>query len=488
VKAPIVLDITRVDGEVVISLTGADEELRVTGAGAAREMLESVSGRPLWAAHAAQLQLDFPDVLENLGWPELQCAVTLSRALEPIKAKPIAETAPEVVAMLAALRTRHWGTRAWDAAMEVVKEGKIWRTAGINGNKVDVFELGMLMNAEFRIIQDANRRLGFNMLSPEHVKGTWLRSIGAFVEDTGKYDWAHPSHVGTEGVTSENRELFAIYKGSYSAASRYSILRGIKRRLVRDRVYPLTMMNQAATGRMAIREPGLQSLPGDIRHIIRPRLRGTVFVSVDHSAAEMKILARMIQLRFDDNTLADAVMSNDPYQMLADAAGLQRKEVKLHLLAHLYGQNPRTLESIMGKRPARALLGSLSELFPQIPGFRRDSEARARAAEPLTTMFGRPLPKLAGTTYEDRPQLATNYLIQGSARDAYGQGVLRAVEEFGAEAFAIPLHDELIIELPRSEARNGGPERLLKAMRIDLGGGVILTGKAKVFTDGWGRP
>ena len=136
--------------------------------------------------------------------------------------------------------------------------------------------------------------------------------------------------------------------------------------------------------------------------------------------------ARMFQARFGDSTLANAIMNDDPYQMLVDASGLQRKVVKLRLLAHLYSQRPRTLEAIMGKTPARALLGSLKELFPQIPDFLKDSETRARNGESLTTLFDRPLPILAGKTYEDRPQLATNYLIQSSAWDAYGQGVSAA--------------------------------------------------------------
>jgi hypothetical protein len=100
--------------------------------------------------------------------------------------------------------------------------------------------------------------------------------------------------------------------------------------------------------------------------------------------------ARMFQARFGGSTLANAIMNDDLYQMLVDASGLQRKVVKLRLLAHLYGQRPRTLEGIIGKNPARALLGALRELFPQITDLQKDSEARAKSGEPLTTLFGRP--------------------------------------------------------------------------------------------------
>jgi hypothetical protein len=488
-KSPIVISIEQRGPEPEVTLTGPEEIQTAVGIDKSRTLLGEVAGKTIWAAHAAELELTDGWVLRELGNPKLRCAMTLDRALEPFKHKKIELHPAAVSGNLERLRGTFAGTRAWDAAYEIDDEGFAWREAWRGGLKVDMFELTDLLAAKGRIVRNTSAMLGFDLRGNEHKKGEWLRGLGAFVEDTGEYGWARPSAVGTGCMTLHGLELFELYKLGYSAQSRYSILRGVQKSLVGGRVFPLVLLNSAATGRMSVKNPGIQSLPGDVRHIMRPSKTGEVFVSVDHSSAEIKVLARLIQVHLGDDTLALALRDGDPYQMLADHAGLARKDVKLRLLAHLYGQKEWTLKKIMGVAPATALLSSLKTLFPQIPAFKREIEERAKRGEPMTTLFGRNLRDLPGATYEDRPELAVNQLCQGSARDAWGVGVRRAVEVFGASALAIPVHDELIIQVPRADALSGiAADMLLEAMRIDLGGGVHLSGTAKIFSQGWGRP
>ena len=50
------------------------------------------------------------------------------------------------------------------------------------------------------------------------------------------------------------------------------------------------------------------------------------------------------------------------------------------------------------------------------------------------------------------------------------------------------MHDELIIQVPRADAMLGDAvDRLNEATHIDLGGGVVLSGTAKIFRGDWGR-
>ena len=221
------------------------------------------------------------------------------------------------------------------------------------------------------------------------------------------------------------------------------------------------------------------SLMTELRGIVLSE-HGHDILEVDHSSAEILVLARLI----GSPAFSRRVLSGDPYQQLADATGLARNVVKPRLLAFVFDESLRGSAKSVGTEAAALIHEAIRQLFPEIVAWRAEQTERARRGERLTTLWGRPLPVLDGLSYETRPGLAANAQVQGSARDAFGHAV-RAADSAGLTLF-FPLHDALYVLAPHGTAAESS-RLLVEAMTVDLGEGIVLSGKAKNHGGRWGK-
>lgn len=201
-------------------------------------------------------------------------------------------------------------------------------------------------------------------------------------------------------------------------------------------------------------------------------------MSVDHSNAELRVLARYI----DTPSFTARVMDGDVYADVAKASGQPRSETKWMTIAYMYNLGIKALSLEVGADVANAVFGAIKEVAPEIPEFLKDVSRRAAEGERFETLFGRPLPMLDGASSSTRFGLQANLLISGSARDAFGLAVRRAAAV--GLVPAIPLHDELFVLSPAGRSAET-IEALMGCMTVDLGAGVQLSGKPRVSHGRW---
>ena len=237
------------------------------------------------------------------------------------------------------------------------------------------------------------------------------------------------------------------------------------------------------TGRFSYNNPNLQQIPARHKHL-GPLIR-SLFIPeekhkwgcFDYSQQEPRILVHFASLMKLEGTgtIVDEYRSGsaDFHQMIADMAGIDRKQAKTINLGIMYGMGKNKLMAELGlmKDAAEKLLKTYHQRAPFVKML---SEAVARRADDsgkIRTIGGRlchfdlwephgfgikkPLPH-ADALREHGPGIkraftykALNKLIQGSAADMTKQSMLALYRE--GIIPHVQIHDELDISIPSTE-------------------------------------
>jgi len=461
-----------------IRLTTSDgAELVYAGLDKSRELIAAVesTGRRLWAANAAAQDRDHRQFLKDLGNPRIHNGSVVLQTLQPAKNK----TDPPAGKALAAELENCRGSApaARHHATEIEVEDQMWRERTRTGYRVDIAGLSEARQGLHRSIALFAREHGVDIRKSDEKKSEWLTTLGVRFTRSAEYGWSQPGACDISQIPEANSEAWLAYRTAHRMLKRTQILDGLYRRVANGRVHPHILTNFAASGRMSMRNPALQSLATEHRYLILGEPLSDV-IGVDHSAQELRVLARLI----GDSSLISRIVTGDIYSELAAVTGQTRADEKWRVLAWLYGQHVDSLAKKVGEDQARATHAGIHALLPEVAEWRAEQTAKATRNEPLRTLTGRPLPNLGPK--RSQMGLAANYLVQGSARDAYGACVRRAMDA-GLECW-IPMHDELFVLSPAGKSQQTS-QALVTAMTIDLGLGVTLTGAPKVFTGRWGK-
>ena len=238
------------------------------------------------------------------------------------------------------------------------------------------------------------------------------------------------------------------------------------------------------TGRFSYNNPNLQQIPARHKHL-GPLIR-SLFIPeekcmwgcFDYSQQEPRILVHFASLMKLEGTgsIVDAYNdgSADFHQMIADMAGIDRKQAKTINLGIMYGMGKNKLMAELGlmKDAAEKLLKTYHQRAPFVKML---SEAVARRADDsgkIRTIGGRlchfdlwephgfgikkPLPHADDALREHGPGIkraftykALNKLIQGSAADMTKQSMLALYQE--GVIPHVQIHDELDISVSSVE-------------------------------------
>ena len=245
------------------------------------------------------------------------------------------------------------------------------------------------------------------------------------------------------------------------------------------------------TGRFSYLNPNLQQIParnkeyGDkIRSLFLPE-EGRQWGSFDYSQQEPRILVHFASLMKLEGTgsIVDAYNdgSADFHQMIADMAGIERKQAKTINLGIMYGMGKNKLMAELGlmKDAAEKLLKTYHQRAPFVKMLSEAVSRRADDSGKIRTIGGRlchfdmwephgfgikkPL-KHADALREHGPGIkraftykALNKLIQGSAADMTKQSMLALYRE--GIIPHVQIHDELDISV-------SGPEESERIIRI----------------------
>lgn len=223
----------------------------------------------------------------------------------------------------------------------------------------------------------------------------------------------------------------------------------------------------ARTARMSVREPALQTLPQGpvVRNGFIPR-DGMVWVSADFANIEMRLLAHFSG---DPGLLAAAATSDMHLEMAKLAFGDQKMEKKDHRRqlmkngnfskAYVSGTEKFAWTVGLDMDAATTFLDLYDERFPGVKAFQKQVQtvALARLNQEgqayIKTPIGRRHPAV-----RDKIYTLVNYLIQGSAADAFKQSLIDLDMAGFGPYMLMPVHDEQNFEIPADQFEEMLPE------------------------------
>jgi DNA polymerase-1 len=264
--------------------------------------------------------------------------------------------------------------------------------------------------------------------------------------------------------------------------------------LVNPRTHRIhTSFNQtvAATGRLSSSDPNLQNIP--IRTEIGREIRkgfvadpGSVFLSVDYSQIELRVLAHFsgdeafvtaFTKGIDVHKQTASVIFDVPVE---DVTADMRGRAKTVNFATLYGQGPFSLARQLGisRDEAREFIDTYFSRFQGVRRFLDTQVEMAREQGYVETLMGRRryVPELKSGNWNVRQfgeRVAQNTPIQGTAADLMKKAMIdvqAALDETGAKALMLlQVHDELLLEVPEGEV-----ERVREVVVARMEGAVEL--------------
>jgi len=231
-----------------------------------------------------------------------------------------------------------------------------------------------------------------------------------------------------------------------------------------------------ATGRLSSSDPNLQNIPvrtelgRQIRSAFVPadRSHGCI-LSADYSQIELRLLAHFSQdaallKAFAEDRDIHTFVASQIYGVAAEAVTSDmRGRAKAVNFGIIYGQGPYGLSQTIGISQAEAKR-FIDEYYGRYPSIRKfmDSEIdKASKRGFAETILGRrrPITGLNSKNFSVRSQaerLTVNTVIQGSAADLIKVAMVSIQRRIEKEKMPIrmilQIHDELVFELPKTEA------------------------------------
>lgn len=244
------------------------------------------------------------------------------------------------------------------------------------------------------------------------------------------------------------------------------------------RIHSRFSMTSTSTGRLASSQPNLQNIPirtqegRKIRQAFIPE-EGYTLVCLDYSQIELRLLAHMAEIP----SLRDAFLrgedihartASDVFHVPLDQMTSEiRRRAKAINFGIIYGISAFGLSRQLGisQSEASAYIKAYYEKYPGIVAFMERIKEEARAHGFVTTLAGR---KCFITGIKDAnptrrafaERQAINAPLQGSAADLIKKAMIKAhaaLPELCANArLILQVHDELVFEVPKEEARRVG--------------------------------
>ena len=245
------------------------------------------------------------------------------------------------------------------------------------------------------------------------------------------------------------------------------------------RIHSSYSQTTAATGRLSSTHPNLQNLPirGDRGGAIRDAFIAencgddSIFLSIDYSQIELRILAHLTQ----DETLIASFLDNQDIHAATAAkifskpidtiTSVERRRAKVFNFGVLYGLSAFGLSTREGipRNEAQEFIDSYFEAYPAIDVWRTKTIDEARDKGYAETLTGRrrAIPELSASNHNVRKageRIAMNMPVQGTASDVIKiamNNIDRELEESRTDGklarIVMQIHDELIFELPQRE-------------------------------------
>ena len=230
----------------------------------------------------------------------------------------------------------------------------------------------------------------------------------------------------------------------------------------------------AVTGRLSSNEPNLQNIP--VRTPEGRRIReafvagpGNLIASADYSQIELRIMAHIsgdaaLIRAFETGVDIHRATASEVFGVAPEAVSAeQRRYAKVINFGLIYGMSSYGLAKSLGidNGAARNYIERYFDRYPAVRAYMERTREQAREQGYVETVFGRRLylpdirspngPRRAGAE-----RAAINAPMQGTAADLIKKSMVAVQKALDdrhmATRMIMQVHDELVFELPESEA------------------------------------
>lgn len=268
-----------------------------------------------------------------------------------------------------------------------------------------------------------------------------------------------------------------------------------------DMVHPSIWTLQAVTGRMSITDPALQTLHRDdkvVRGSFVPR-GGYNFVSCDADQIEARTAAHFSQDKgfiaaFNE---ADKPGGRDFFSSIASRLfkeevrkGDWRRQITKNMVyCYLFGGGLEKMALTAGVsvEQMKPIRDDFMESFPGLGALSRhtmweaQNELASSGSAAIRTALGKRIP-----VDKKRLYAGLNYKIQGTAAEIFKRGLLDLDAVGLGEYLCLPVHDEVILEVPATEAQDVA-NLVSETLTDRTSYAVPFTWGADVLPDRWAK-
>ena len=240
-------------------------------------------------------------------------------------------------------------------------------------------------------------------------------------------------------------------------------VKGNKKRLIDDRLYPTYMLHGSVTGRIACRNPNLQNMPrgSKIRKIVSPE-EGHILIQADYSQVELRVIACESREPYLKGVFYDP--TRDIHGEVSDTLfgkGSWNKEdrvrAKAYVFGSLYGLSPYTIALDYGitELKAKREQAAFFRMIPQVMKWRREIVASVTKDHRIPeTYFGRRrhFSLITNKTTKRLEKEILAFTPQSTANDIGLDALVNVNRAFrregGVARMRIPVHDSLMVSAP----------------------------------------
>lgn len=331
-------------------------------------------------------------------------------------------------------------------------------------------------------------QLGLDVTRDSDEVREWLKSRGIAITTADGKPTLAAKRFDHAVVPSGSKAAWGCFTRARAESRVANALTAIRSAIEPDgRIHGVLDTLGAQTGRMTSSGPNLQNIQPALRGIFQAD-PGHILLAADFSSVEPRVMAVLSR----DEGLIAAVQSSDIYTTMATAIWgtaaegdkQKRKQAKTACLAISYGQGVTSLGAALGlaEDEARELLHQFQSQYPQLISWSHEVINNAKAGGWQKTLFDRPLPRPMDQPGDPRHFRAVNWIVQGTAADIFKMATARVVDALGPKALWLPIHDELVIQVP--EAQRAQALDALQLMETKIGD-VSIPVEAKVLGTHW---
>ncbi len=326
----------------------------------------------------------------------------------------------------------------------------------LDGIKVNMDYLDELTDSyleELVETEEALKQWVENPRSPKQVKEA-LWKLNHSVESTNE-ETLKNIRDKTETDTNVNRFVSLMLRHRREQKLYGTYVKGIRNRLIEDRVYPTFLLHGTVTGRLACRNPNLQNVPREskIRKLFIPE-KESVYVQADYGQAELRVVACLAQDTYLQGVFSE---NRDLHSEVATRffgptfTKDQRVRAKAVVFGLTYGREAYSLskEFRISVAEAQRYVDTFFEAIPQVVAWRESIKERVlHKSESLETLFGRRR-RFWLITHENQKDVlneAYGFMPQSIASDLTLLSMIRIREEMPQVQIRLPVHDSILVE------------------------------------------